>query len=145
MLRKLLRLSAPEWHALAQAQAALLWAQLLLWTQPRGRLFRAPASGEPANPSGSLAPEVRQLALAVARVAEYGLYRPSCLVRSLALHRLLAAHGLRGGVLRVGARLSSGRFAAHAWVEYDGHVLGDEDWHVRQFAELARLHADPAS
>jgi hypothetical protein len=56
-------------------------------------------------------------------VASRFVPRPTCLVRALAAHRLLAAHGhdsdLRIGVAKAGAA----GFAAHAWVECGGAVL----------------------
>lgn len=56
----------------------------------------------------------------------------NCLVRSLAVYRLLVRGG-RAPVLRIGVRTDDA-FAAHAWVEVDGEVVtpegpGFEDWH----------------
>ena len=40
-------------------------------------------------------------------------------------------------------RLQQGRFDAHAWVEYEGRVIGDDSWHVGTFVQLpgARVRA----
>ena len=146
LLRKLRTLSAPEWTELFWAQWMLIRVQLLLWTRPRRRLVVPSDRALGAlSGGGDITPEMRRLALAVERAAEYGLYRPSCVVRSLALHRMLGSRGLRGSAVRVGARLERGRFTAHAWVEYNGQVLGDRDWHVKQFAELAQMEVDQPS
>ena len=67
------------------------------------------------------------------------MFRPNCLIRALALQRLLESRGSRGSTVRVGARLEPGHFIAHAWVEYEGHVLGDRDGHVQRFAPLAPI------
>jgi hypothetical protein len=73
----------------------------------------------------------------VRRAAAYGLFRPLCLVRSVALNRMLDQYGFHGSRIRVGVRLVDGKFAAHAWVEYEGQVLGDDVEHVRGFEELS--------
>jgi len=141
--RKLLTLTAAEWAELLWAQWTLVQVQLLLWTRARARIS-APAN-EALGAVGDgreVAAELRRIQLAVERAAEYGLYRPSCLVRSLALHRMLGFRGVSGSAVRLGARLEHGRFTAHAWVEYRGRVLGDHDWHVKQFAALAQMEVD---
>jgi len=129
-----------EWVDLLEAQGALLRAQLLVWTRPRGWLL-APAQRPAVVETGrrDVAPMARQLALAVERAAEYGLFRPSCLVRAVAVHRMLESHGFVGSWIRVGIRQEGGRFLAHAWVDYEGNVLADQEWRVKKFDELARM------
>ena len=63
----------------------------------------------------------------------------------VALQRLLESRGFRGSTVRVGARLERGHFTAHAWVEYQGHVLGDRDWHVQRFTPLAPIEVSHQS
>ena len=145
LLRKLTQLPPGEWLELLRAQASLVHAQVLVWTRARGRLV-APASKSCAfdrwsQEPGATAvePGVQRIALAIERAAAYGLFRPNCLVRALALHQLLAGKGFRGSAVHAGARLEGGRFIAHAWVEYKGHVLGDPDWRVKKFAELGPM------
>ena len=146
LLRKLIRLPRSEWADLLGAQAALFRAQLLVWTRPRGRLL-VPSDGSSAAGTGcsDVAPAARRLALAVGRAAEPGLFRPSCLVRALALHRMLQSHGFPGASVRVGARRENGRFLAHAWVDYRGTTLADQEWYVKKFDELARMGVSQAS
>jgi hypothetical protein len=79
------------------------------------------------------------LALAVGRAAENGVFRPLCLVRAVALNRVLERHGIKGSRVRVGVRMRNGRFAAHAWVEYGDRVLGDSEAHVGSFVELSEV------
>lgn len=79
------------------------------------------------------------LALAVGRAAEFGVFRPLCLVRAVALNRVLERHGIKGSRVRVGVRMRNGRFAAHAWVEYGDRVLGDNEAHVGSFVELSEV------
>ena len=88
---------------------------------------------------GEVEPEAIRAALAINRAAAYGLFRPLCLVRSVALSRMLEAGGMHGSRICVGVRRVRGRFAAHAWVEYRGQVLGDKEQHVSTFLPLDDL------
>jgi hypothetical protein len=150
LLRKLSGLSIREIRELLEAQLALISAQRLVRRRPVGDLLRinASASHEPAaspavsSPSPSLpasADRARELALAVERAAENGVFRPACLVRALATQTVLEAHGIRGSRIRVGVRQHRGQFLAHAWVEYGALVLGDREGNVAAFADLAEL------
>ena len=137
------RLSLREWRDLLEAQSALLSARLLIRTRPTGHLIN---DASPGGASSSAAASVRthQLALAMERVAEHGLFRPQCLVRAVALSRLLESHGIEGSRIRVGVRMGEEGFVAHAWVELGEQVLGDRADRVRQFVELADVRvADP--
>jgi len=142
LLRKLAGLSRTEWVDLFQAQAALIWAQLLVWTRPTGKLVDSSAPPTAAlpdalTPTTELSPRAYQLALAISRAAEHGVFRPLCLVRAVALNRMLEARDIRGSRIRIGVRRVGGRFTAHAWVEHGDVVLGDLDAHVNRFAQLA--------
>lgn len=140
LLRSPGSLSASEWAAFLSAQWALICVQFVVWTRPRGRLLvRSGGAPDMSTDHRVLTPEIRRVARSVERAAECGLYRPSCLVRALTLHRMLTGRGVRGSAVRIGARLEGGHFTAHAWVEYHGHVLGDHDSHVKRFSELARM------
>lgn len=145
LLHKLATLSPREWVDLLQAQAALLTAQVLVWTRPTGRLVSH--AGSPAAVSSAettiesaVMNRAQQLGLAVSRAGDYGVFRPLCLVRAVALHRMLEGHRIRGSRIRIGVRMRRGRFGAHAWVEYGGRVIGDDIDHVGSFAELAEVH-----
>jgi transglutaminase superfamily protein len=121
-------MSRIEWQDLLRAYVALVGAQITVWTTPIGRLVRAQRP-ELAFPDDTTAPadgRAGQLALTVRRAASRGLLRPSCLVRALALSRLLEASGLEGGVIRIGVRQSARRVEMHAWVEYGGRPLGEQ-------------------
>jgi Transglutaminase-like superfamily len=150
VLRKLVGLSRREWTQMVEGQVALLWAQLLVWVRPQGKLVASEAAGgerlvmpdeeaESDEPTGEEL-RARELALGVTRAAYFGLFRPLCLVRSVALQRLLERHGLRGSLVRVGVRWQDGRFTAHAWVEMRGRVLGDMSEHVARFTELSSIN-----
>lgn len=141
-LRKMFSLSGSEIVDLLRAWRALVVASILLRIVPRGRLLNggAAAGGADSSPDPDAAAYARRMALAVSRVAEHGpLYRPRCLVRAVALDRLLRGAGIEDGRIRVGVRLGGGEFEAHAWVELGGAVLGDEEWHVRTFTPVTDM------
>jgi transglutaminase superfamily protein len=144
-LRRLARLSAREWLDLAEAQLELLVAQFIVATRRTGQLVSRAAldpfgddhTAAASAPAADPRPE--QLALAIGRAAEHGVFRPLCLVRAVALKRMLDRHGYDGGIVKIGVRLNRGRFAAHAWVAYGAQILGDQEWHVKSFAELDEI------
>jgi len=110
-------------------------AQLTVWTRPQGNLLRIDRDLETEAAAGSEC-RVRQLETAVDRVARFGLWRPRCLVRAMALHRLLERTGVRGSRVRIGVQLQGQRFSAHAWVVWGSLVLGDDPGRVRRFATI---------
>jgi hypothetical protein len=145
-LRRLARLSAREWLDLAEAQFELLIAQIIVATRRTGQLVsRAPldpfgdGDAQAISSAPNADPRPEQLALAIGRAAEHGVFRPLCLVRAVALKRLLDRHGYDGSIVKIGVRLNRGRFAAHAWVAYGSQILGDQEWHVKSFAELDEI------
>lgn len=81
----------------------------------------------------------RAIARAIDRVARLGLTRPLCLARSLALHRMLERRGYSGSAVRVGVNMGAGGLEAHAWVEWDGHVLGDLPDNTTRYRRLDDL------
>ena len=146
-LQRLARLSAREWLDIAEAQFELLVSQTIVATRRTGQLVSRAALdpfGDSLPPSSAnsapVNPRPEQLALAVMRAAENGVFRPLCLVRSVALKRLLDRHGFSGSLVKIGVRMTRGRFAAHAWVAYNEQVLGDQEWHVKSFAELDEVN-----
>lgn len=154
-LGALLRLSAREWGALARAQVALLAAELAVRTRRTGALLvpadavwpaPVPQDGaEPDGPVGSATTIADRRAIwaeaqAVHRAARYGVFRPRCLTRAIALQRLLARRGWPARV-RVGVCREGDALLAHAWVELDGAILGDRPEHVARYTPLAGFDA----
>jgi hypothetical protein len=135
--KKLATLSARDWLELFQAQWALAAAQVTVRSRPVGTLASPPTALVAADLTR--VPEARRLAQAVVRAARFGAFRPQCLVRSVALSRMLEKRGMAGALIRVGVRRSAGEFLAHAWVEYAGETLGDADEHVGTFVPLTNL------
>ena len=139
---KLKRLRVSEYLDLFPALWALLAARVVVWTRPIGSLV-APRT-EQNGPAVVAGDEALRWSRAIHRAAAYGPYRAKCLVRSIALKRMLDAHGVRGARVCVGVRQSGGKFMAHAWVDLAGRVLGDEEAGVRAFEQLSDVHlVDP--
>lgn len=137
---KLVKLRPREWKELIHAQLLLFWAQALVWTRPAGKLVNSSAVATERAEAGIDMVVARRLALQVNRVADFGPVRSLCLVRAVAINRMLESHGMHGSRLRIGVRKTGDRFAAHAWIEYGGEIIGDEESHVKQFAELADVN-----
>lgn len=135
-LSKLASLNEGERRDLMRAQLALLRAQVAVWTRPHGRLVR-PTRAPAALPDEGAYRTARRLADAVSLASRRGVLRPNCLVRSLALARLLERERVPGWLVRIGVRERTGRFEAHAWVELGGEVLADSSEHVASFERLA--------
>lgn len=144
VLRKLLSVSAREFRDLLFAQWALWRAQWTIRRRPTGDLmdqWNAPAAPQEGSP-----PNAEQLARAheigdaVRRVALYGITRPQCLARSIAISTMLEGEGIRGAIVRIGVRPDHAKISAHAWVEFAGDIVGDSRAHVRGFQLLATAH-----
>ncbi len=120
-----------------QAQWALLAARGIVRNRPIGSLATPTVGNPPADPARL--PEARRLALAIVRAARFGVFRPQCLVRSVALSQMLADRRISGALVRVGVRRKNGEFSAHAWVELAGETLGDADDHVGSFVPMTNL------
>jgi len=169
MWLKLLRAGRHGWYDLAEAQLRILAAAVSVVVRPKGTLVsiespepslvshratspvQGPGDG-PADrsivaptsvPDGPLPEGVSRVELAIGRTARFGLLRPLCLIRSMALQRMLTARGFPDAVVRFGVRRRHGVFESHAWVEWQGRVIGDQRSHVGSFSpvDAIRLRA----
>lgn len=137
-LARLTRLRARDILDLVAAQSALLMAHWHVWRRPTGRLIVPHGTGvTPAHTrSPAPSPRIEQLRVAIARATRFGITRPSCLTRALALMRMLEREGYTGGAVRIGVRRKSGSFEAHAWVDYGGVALDIDPGLSRPFTPL---------
>ena len=82
----------------------------------------------PATPTSTSESEVVQRARGIARVvaiaAEHGIYKATCLRRSLLLWWFLRREGIQSQI-RFGVHMSDHGLEAHAWVERAGIILND--------------------
>jgi hypothetical protein len=125
-LAKAARLSAGDWCVLLRAGALLPVARIAVrvltfrgirsWVQQRP-LRSKHGRRRPASPE--------RVAYLVDLAARYCLWKPTCLERSLTLYRLLRKMGVEARFV-VGTKVPPAGFAAHAWVEHNGRVLGGQ-------------------
>jgi hypothetical protein len=92
--------------------------RVALWTLPfrlvrRLRWNRAPVLSKVSSPE--------RVAWSVAVASRY-VPKATCLVQALAGQALLARRGYAAQV-QIGVAKPDGRFEAHAWLEWEGHVL----------------------
>lgn len=157
------RVTVRELAELARAQVALLRALRRVRTTPVGDLVAPPGqrsagtassdragapTGDPALTRAERRAVAQRMELALARAGRRGLFRPTCLVHSLALVDLLGRNGATGAVIRLGVRPGTrsdvGRgLEAHAWVELDGLMLDGGTAQARRFTPLGAVQAAP--
>jgi hypothetical protein len=120
-----------------RAQIALVRAQLLVWTRPTGQLVDASKRSGTNPPVGKVDASIgERFSTAVQRATRYGVFNPQCLVRAVALNRMLEENGVVGSAIRIGVRWVDGEFVAHAWVEHRGIILGDTPANTASFVPL---------
>lgn len=129
-LAKLRGLSPVERSLLGKAAVCLplIHAGLLLLGYRRTR--RVMETLLPLKPVEMTLPDMevlrraRGIAQMVAIAGQHGLYRASCLRRSLLVWGLLRREGVQSRIC-FGVRMSDRQLEAHAWLEYKGMVLND--------------------
>ncbi len=130
-----------EMRYVGEAQVVLLRAQAMRWLRPLGKFVEVSAgeSRTTVPPSNSQAQTSKQIAAAIDRASRYGVFRPLCLTRAVALSRMLNAHGISGHSIRIGVRRERGSFTAHAWVELGQRVLGDTSANTLAYLPLTQV------
>lgn len=79
---------------------------------------------EVALPGSQVLQQARETARIVSIAAQHGLYKATCLRRSLLVWGLLRRQGVQSKIC-FGVRMSDCKLEAHAWLEYKGLVLND--------------------
>lgn len=123
---------------LLQAWWLLLGLDLALRTLPFRRVqdWVEPSRWSKNNPApGQAEVDIPHTSDFLDRAARHHLYPMTCLRRSLALQWLLSRQGLDTS-LQFGVRRENGRLQAHAWLEYQGQVIGDTRLSEEQYARL---------
>lgn len=142
---RLRRLSFWDFMLLWEAQYDLPLAALALRRYGLGRLQRI-LSHCVANPALDPAPNRRavagRLAWIVGASAAYGPWPANCLQRSIVLWWFLRRRGLSGQlIIGVRRRKPEGTLDFHAWIEYEGDVIGDRRDMRQQYAAFDRAIA----
>ena|ERR1700730_13902084 len=141
--RRFWRLTGFERAVVLEAAAALgiTWMGLRLagfrrWKGIVERFARMVAPNSAGNSDAKDIAE-RKIARMASATAHYLPFRTNCLEQSLVLWWLLRRRGIPAD-LKIGARKEADRFEAHAWVEFDGGVIGspgEEHMHFVPFAD----------
>ncbi|MEH1906499.1 lasso peptide biosynthesis B2 protein [Nostoc sp.] len=105
-------------------------AALMLWTESTS-----------SEPSKVQVPLIKATAQMVQSAARYSKLWTNCLKKSLVLWYLLRCQGI-AAQLQIGVRLEQGQFLAHAWVEYQGFVVGDYQDVKQHYTPLDRLNTE---
>lgn len=132
--RRIGALTARDIGLLLEAQRDLIACQVRAWRTPVAELLdleTTPSEQQPVRLQ-----DIQEVGWAVTRAAVYGVFRPKCLVRSLAIQRMLRRRGIPGGRLAVGVQVTAGGLKAHAWVELDGIIIGDSREYVETFTRI---------
>jgi hypothetical protein len=82
---------------------------------------------------GNMAKDASRIARMVHAAARYGLVRPTCLEKSLALWWFLGRRGIASS-LRIGTRKNGDRLEAHAWIELGGSALNEIGGSIQDYA-----------
>jgi len=128
-----------EMRDVAEAELALFRAQAMRWVRPLGQLVaitNQPGARLLSAPSAAHREMGERFAKAINRATRYGIFRPKCLARAVALSQMLDAHGIDCHCIQIGVRRVGGNFTAHAWVELGKWVLGDSDSSARSYVPL---------
>jgi hypothetical protein len=140
-LRKATGFDAAFWRTLAEAYLWVTTAWLGLRLVGYLRLKTALADARVGRVRPYDRSELGELAEAVDVAARNHLLSITCLPRSLALCRLARARGFPAEIQFGVARRGAG-FRAHAWVEVDGHIVGDRQDVDIEFARLEGIVGD---
>ena len=132
-LAKFLRLTWPErglfFLALLLLSMIALGLSLFGFQRTKAALAGTAVSG--ATTDNNALSQARQTARIVTAAARYGPYKATCLPIALTLIWLLDRQGIET-VLRLGVSKTDARLEAHAWVEYQGLPLNEnQDVHER--------------
>lgn len=129
-----------EWGTLVRAWFALLLVDLGLRRLGLQRVQRWPGFRARAAPPRSFRPtpvELNRLFHLVAIAARHHLYPMLCLRRALVLQWLLAERGEPSEVC-LGVARGTGGVDAHAWIEWEGQVIGEGEGVRERYAGLKR-------
>ena len=104
------------------------------------RRIRFQAKGADARPEAR--EEVQVTCRMVRAAVRYSVAQYTCLEESLTLWYLLRKQGIPA-CLRIGVRKENEKFEAHAWVEYGGEALNQDEAMHRHYAAFEQDLPEP--
>ena len=140
-LNKVRELSWKERRLLVQSALLLPVVHLALFVLGYARLHRVMERLTPSKPGDRTLSESETLKRAgeitrlVSIAAGHGLYRATCLRKSLLVWWFLRKDGIQSNIC-FGVRMIDSTLEAHAWVEWNGMILNDSTTVREQFQTL---------
>jgi Transglutaminase-like superfamily len=135
--QQLSALSLRDWRLLFKATILLPIVALLLkykgYTWTKNALGARQAITELPTAVVDPLAEALHITRLVAVAAKYGPYRTNCLKKALVAQWFLQRQGICVD-LKIGVNKTPDMFNAHAWLEYQGHVLGEPPDNKSQFS-----------
>lgn len=130
-----------------RAVALLPWLRWSLRLRGYTRTFsslqkRVPPSNDDADHRPGEREEVQVACRMVIAALRYSILQYTCLEESLALWYLLRKRGIFA-CLRIGVRKENEKFEAHAWVEYRGEALNQDEALHRHYAPFEQDPQEP--
>jgi hypothetical protein len=138
-IRKIPKILALSWRDrgdLARAWSLLLVTDLGLRALPFHRLQKALSVNGKEGGGPVSAETIERLSQLVGIAARNHLCEMSCLRRSLVLQRMLSSLGIETNLQFGVNREDSNTINAHAWLEYEGQVIGESQRPSGRFASL---------
>jgi hypothetical protein len=138
-LQTVSRLSLTDCALFFQAWTWLLLFDIGLRTRPFPELqvFAARLTSQQPSSLEQTEKLLHALRVAVDRARRNHLYPMTCLRRALTLQKMLAKRGIAAD-LKIGVRKENGQLSAHAWLEYQGKVLGEAEKVTEKFNALEK-------
>lgn len=129
--------SLQNWLLLFQAWLLLLVVDVALRILPFHvvQSWLKPPKQATATPAEQAEAVIRRTSDFVGRAARHHLYPMTCLRRSMVLHWFLSRHGIATELL-FGVRREQEKLQAHAWLEYQGQPIGEEESPTNQYMPL---------
>lgn len=136
--RRARQLSVRDWWSLGRAVPLVVVVHLALRIAGYATVRRALDLGCRSRGAGPPREELERLSTVVDIAARNLPGAVRCLTRTLALYRMVRCAGAASEV-RIGVRKGKeNRVEAHAWLEVDGEILGDQPDVATEFAVLER-------
>ena len=107
------------------------YARVSQWFTPKQGRIRASESKDATQ-------QIKRIWQLVDMASRNHILTITCLRRSLVAQRLLRQQGIPVE-LHFGVKKDNGRIQAHAWLEYQGHVIGDPEQLSQAYEPLARI------
>lgn len=122
-----------------EALRELAWVRCLVWLVPFRRIARSLEKGEGNSKPTTNEELAKRIGWAVRSVARYAPPFCTCLVQSLAAHRMLRRRGFQTETfLGVTKEEETGEIKAHAWLRCCGQILTGEERH-HEFTPIAHF------